>query len=94
MLSCITEQNLDRLLSSNSSKTSKEKSTLKNSRKDKILVSKSRKNLADLAETDIAIKVAWEEAIDNKGTEELASIGGSITVSTEKTQNQLGQQMV
>ncbi|ABH02227.1 conserved hypothetical protein (plasmid) [Borreliella afzelii ACA-1] len=46
------------MLSSNSSKTSKEKSTLKNSRKDKILVSKSRKNLADLAETDIAIKVA------------------------------------
>ncbi|ACL34594.1 hypothetical protein [Borreliella garinii] len=48
-------------------KTSKETSTLTDSGKSKIPVSKSRQSVPDLSGTDIAVKAAIEEYIDNKG---------------------------
>lgn len=63
------EANLSGLLSLDNSaiqKTSKEISTLTDSGKNKISVSKSSKSVADLSETDIEVKVDVKKSVDNK----------------------------
>ncbi|WP_050581087.1 hypothetical protein [Borreliella garinii] len=94
-MSCRTDGNLNYLLSSGGSKaiqkTSKETSTLTDSGKSKIPVSRSRQSIADLSGTDIAVKAAIEEYIDIKRTENtLTSIGGSIDVPTEEISKSTG----
>lgn len=95
LLSCRTDGNLNDLLFSGDlkaiQKTSKETSTLTDSGKSKIPVSRSRQSVADLSGTDIAVKASVEEYIDNRGTENtLTSIGGSIDVPTEKSSKSTG----
>ncbi|WP_215537613.1 hypothetical protein [Borreliella bavariensis] len=95
LLSCKTDGNLNELLSSGGSKaiqkTSKETSTLTDSAKSKIPISRSRQSAADLSGTGIAVKAAVKESIDNKGTENtLTSIGGSIDVPKEESSKSTG----
>ncbi|WP_187981556.1 hypothetical protein [Borreliella bavariensis] len=95
LTACRTDGNLNELLSSGGSaiqKTSKETSTLTDSGKSKIPVSRSRKSVvADLSGTDMAVKAAVKESIDNKGTENtLTSIGGSIDVPKKEISKSTG----
>ncbi|WP_187983408.1 hypothetical protein [Borreliella bavariensis] len=95
LLSCRTDGNLNELLSSDGSKaiqkTSKETSTSTDSGKSKIPIPRSRQSAADLSGTDMAVKAAVKESIDNKGTENtLTSIGSSIDVPKEESSKSTG----
>ncbi|WP_215538894.1 hypothetical protein [Borreliella bavariensis] len=95
LLSCRTDGNLNELLSSGGSKaiqkTSKETSTSTDSGKSKIPIPRSRQSAADLSGTDMAVKAAVKESIDNKGTENtLTSIGSSIDVPKEESSKSTG----
>ncbi|WP_215535767.1 hypothetical protein [Borreliella bavariensis] len=95
LLSCRTDGNLNELLSSGGlkaiQKTSKETSTSTDSGKSKIPVPRSRQSAADLSGTDMAVKAAVKESIDNKGTENtLTSIGSSIDVPKEESLKSTG----
>lgn len=94
-MSCRTDSNLNNLLSSGGSKaiqkTSKKTSTLTDSEKSKIPISRSRQIAADSPGTDIAVKASVEESIDIKRTKNtLRSIGVSINVPTEESSKSTG----